>query len=60
MTACWVKGHPEVLKTHTMRELMAGNLCRCTGYDGILDGMERMCGGTPHHTDAASIPRNAP
>ena len=45
MTACWVKGHPEVLKTHTMRELMAGNLCRCTGYDGIVDGMERMIAG---------------
>jgi carbon-monoxide dehydrogenase small subunit len=39
MTACWVKGHPSLLKTHTVRELMAGNLCRCTGYDGIVDGM---------------------
>ena len=44
MTACWVKAHPEILKTHTMRELMAGNLCRCTGYDGIVDGMARMIG----------------
>jgi xanthine dehydrogenase iron-sulfur cluster and FAD-binding subunit A len=26
--------------THTLRELMAGNLCRCTGYDGIIDGLE--------------------
>jgi len=36
MTACWVREHREVLKTHTLRELMAGNLCRCTGYDGIV------------------------
>jgi aerobic carbon-monoxide dehydrogenase small subunit len=39
MTACWVREHPELLETHTIRELMAGNLCRCTGYDGIVDGI---------------------
>ena len=39
MTAAWVKDHREVLETHTLRELMAGNLCRCTGYDGIVDGV---------------------
>lgn len=42
MTACWVRAHPEVLKTHTTRELMVGNLCRCTGYDGIVDAMHAM------------------
>jgi len=39
MTARWVAEHPELLSTHTLRELMAGNLCRCTGYDGIVDGL---------------------
>jgi aerobic-type carbon monoxide dehydrogenase small subunit (CoxS/CutS family) len=39
MTACWLRKHPELLKTHTPREIMAGNLCRCTGYDGIVDGI---------------------
>jgi aerobic-type carbon monoxide dehydrogenase small subunit (CoxS/CutS family) len=39
MTACWIRGHPELLATHTIRELLAGNLCRCTGYDGIVDGI---------------------
>jgi aerobic-type carbon monoxide dehydrogenase small subunit (CoxS/CutS family) len=39
MTACWVLDHPELLQTHTLRELMAGNLCRCTGYAGIVDGL---------------------
>lgn len=39
MTALWIIDHPELLKTHTLRELMAGNLCRCTGYDGIIDGV---------------------
>ena len=40
MTACWIHHHPELLDTHTAAELMAGNLCRCTGYDGILKGIE--------------------
>jgi len=39
MIARWIGAHPELLATHTVRELMAGNLCRCTGYDGIIDGI---------------------
>ena len=39
MTAHWITRHPDLLKSHTARELMAGNLCRCTGYDGIMDGI---------------------
>jgi len=45
MTACWVRDHREILRAHSVRELMAGNLCRCTGYDGIVDGIEKMLGG---------------
>lgn len=40
MTACWIRAHRELLATHTIRELLAGNLCRCTGYDGIVDGIQ--------------------
>lgn len=40
MTAWWVRLHPEVTESHSLRELMAGNLCRCTGYDGIIEGLE--------------------
>lgn len=39
LTAWWITRHPELLEIHTSRELMAGNLCRCTGYDGIMDGI---------------------
>ncbi|RMH13945.1 MAG: (2Fe-2S)-binding protein [Planctomycetota bacterium] len=39
MSAAWVMQHPELLHTHGLRELMAGNLCRCTGYDGIIGGL---------------------
>ncbi len=40
VTALWVRRNPGLLATHSLRELMAGNLCRCTGYDGIIDGLE--------------------
>lgn len=39
MTGCWIARHRELLATHSVRELMAGNLCRCTGYDGIVDSV---------------------
>lgn len=47
MTARWIDAHPELLATHTVRELMAGNLCRCTGYDGIMDGIMAGLGSRP-------------
>ncbi len=40
MTAWWVLRNRAVVDSHTLRELMAGNLCRCTGYDGIIEGLE--------------------
>jgi len=39
MTADWIRNNPETLEHDTIRSLMAGNLCRCTGYDGIIDGV---------------------
>jgi carbon-monoxide dehydrogenase small subunit len=52
MTAWWVRSHPGLLEggqagrpPHTVRELMAGNLCRCTGYDGIVEGVRRWMEG---------------
>jgi aerobic carbon-monoxide dehydrogenase small subunit len=44
MTAWWIRQHPDLLRTHTIRELMAGNLCRCTGYDGIVEAVEEALG----------------
>ncbi len=40
MTASWVCKNPGLLGSHPVRELMAGNLCRCTGYDGIIDSLQ--------------------
>ena len=39
MTIRWVRNHPDLLESFTPRQLMAGNLCRCMGYDGIVDGL---------------------
>jgi aerobic-type carbon monoxide dehydrogenase small subunit (CoxS/CutS family) len=47
MTACWIGDHRELLATHSIRELLAGNLCRCTGYDGIVDGIATALGRRP-------------
>jgi len=44
MSALWLLNNCDILETHTVRELMAGNLCRCTGYDGIVDGVESALG----------------
>lgn len=40
-TALWIADHPELLETHGVRELIAGHLCRCTGYTAIVEGVER-------------------
>ena len=39
MTALWILENPTLLGSHTIREMMAGNICRCTGYDGIVEGI---------------------
>src|SRR5689334_464424 len=50
MTAWWIHEHSEFLLTHTIRELMAGNLCRCTGYDGIVDAVADSLGSKAGET----------
>ena len=42
MTARWLLDHPGALEGTTLRAFMSGNLCRCTGYDSIMAGIERM------------------
>ena len=40
MTARWLLEHPEFAAAADLREIMSGNLCRCTGYDSVIEGIE--------------------
>jgi aerobic-type carbon monoxide dehydrogenase small subunit (CoxS/CutS family) len=42
MSIRWLMEHPDVAERVDLREFMSGNLCRCTGYDGVIDGLERL------------------
>ena len=41
MSIRWLLEHPEVARDVDPREFMSGNLCRCTGYDGVIEGLRR-------------------
>lgn len=42
MTMRWLREHRAELEPQSLRELMAGNLCRCTGYDGVIEGLKQV------------------
>lgn len=39
MSSRWLLAHPEAAREMDLRRYMSGNLCRCTGYDAILNGV---------------------
>jgi carbon-monoxide dehydrogenase small subunit len=42
MSIRWLMDHPEVAQRVNLREFMSGNLCRCTGYDGVIAGVQEV------------------
>ncbi len=42
MSIRWLLDHADVAAKVDLREFMSGNLCRCTGYDGVLDGLREV------------------
>ena len=44
MTTRWLRDHADLLDETSLRELMSGNLCRCTGYDGVMAGINHVLG----------------
>jgi len=49
MTTRWLRDHADLLDETSLRELMSGNLCRCTGYDGVIAGINRVLGRAEGH-----------
>lgn len=47
MTMRWLLDHPELAAGGDLRRVMSGNLCRCTGYDGIIDGLRTLLESNP-------------
>ena len=45
MSIRWLLDHPEQARELDLREFMSGNLCRCTGYDGIIEGLRQALAG---------------
>lgn len=40
MTAVWLRRNPDLAARFGLKTLLAGNLCRCTGYQGIIAGVQ--------------------
>ena len=40
MTSYWLLGKGKKLSREEIRKYLSGNLCRCTGYQGIVDSVE--------------------
>lgn len=54
MTMRWLLAHPGLAAAGNLRELMAGNLCRCTGYDGVIAGLESVLQANAAPTDGSA------
>ncbi len=54
MSIRWLLDHPDLAETMDPREFMSGNLCRCTGYDGVIEGVEQVL---KHHADESGTVR---
>ena len=53
MAACALLEHNPHPQPDDVREALAGNLCRCTGYQNIVDGLRR--GRPPHRGPTRSV-----
>jgi carbon-monoxide dehydrogenase small subunit len=50
MTAVELVGSGKIYTREELRRLISGHLCRCTGYQNILNAVEKVAGTASHHT----------
>ncbi|GGJ18013.1 (2Fe-2S)-binding protein [Neoroseomonas lacus] len=55
MLATWMLERPQKITEASLREVMSSNLCRCTGYQGILDAVRAAARRLGRWDDAGAI-----
>ncbi|MGM9629518.1 xanthine dehydrogenase subunit XdhC [Butyricicoccus sp.] len=50
LTAVEIVGTGKTYSREQLKKLISGHLCRCTGYESILNAMERIAGENPGQT----------
>jgi carbon-monoxide dehydrogenase small subunit len=56
MLASWLLERPALLDETSLREVLSSNLCRCTGYQGILDAVRAAARKLGRWNDTGAIP----
>ena len=59
MLATWLLERPAMLDETSLREVLSSNLCRCTGYQGILDAVRAAARQLGRWDDAGAISTTA-
>jgi len=59
MLATWLLERPAMLDETSLREVLSSNLCRCTGYQGILDAVRAAARTLGRWDDAGAISTSA-
>lgn len=59
MLATWLLERPAMLDETSLREVLSSNLCRCTGYQGILDAVRAAARSLGRWDDAGAISTSA-
>ena len=59
MTARWLLDHDPDPDTHTIREAISGQICRCTGYENIVRSV-RWAAAHPAEADGAEATTDVP